>query len=200
MPKIVNRAEMQGKILGAAMGCFFKQGVHATKMTDVARAAGIAKGTVYLYFKSKEELLAALLDKHFDEVRAQLNALPRPGTVADLSAGLTAALQAEDAGSSALIFEALGPGFVDPRARQSITGFFDWLGNYYADCLVQIGPQGGLRADLDPQAAGAALTAMLDGLVIHLTLTQATAETAHARAAAAVAILERGLMAQPETE
>lgn len=195
MPKIVDREEMQGRILDAAMGCFFRQGVHATRMEEVARAAGIAKGTVYLYFKSKEDLLAALLQRHFEAARAQVRALPPPRTVADLSAGLTAALQSDNAGASALIFEALGPGFADPRARQSITGFFDWLGGYYAECLARVGAEGGLRADIDPRAAGAALTAMLDGLIVHVALTGAAPQTAQATRAAALAILERGLSA-----
>ena len=42
MPKIVDREEMQGRILDAAMTCFLDQGYHATKMQDVARQAGMA--------------------------------------------------------------------------------------------------------------------------------------------------------------
>jgi len=49
-------------ILDAARAVFSRDGYAATSVDDVAAEAGIAKGTVYLYFKSKEELyLAALL-------------------------------------------------------------------------------------------------------------------------------------------
>src|SRR3954452_14745632 len=43
-------------IIGAALRLFAAKGFAATRLDDVAEAAGIAKGTVYLYFATKEEL------------------------------------------------------------------------------------------------------------------------------------------------
>jgi AcrR family transcriptional regulator len=48
-------------ILDAARGVFSRQGYSASAMDDVAEEAGIAKGTLYLYFKSKEDLYLAAL-------------------------------------------------------------------------------------------------------------------------------------------
>lgn len=48
-----------GEIVEAALACFNERGFAATKLDDVARRAGVTKGTVYLYFASKEELLKA---------------------------------------------------------------------------------------------------------------------------------------------
>lgn len=47
-------------ILDAAYELFGSGGFYETKMSEVAERAGIAKGTVYLYFKSKEELFMAV--------------------------------------------------------------------------------------------------------------------------------------------
>src|SRR5262245_64893856 len=47
-------------ILAAAQNCFWKSGIRRTAIEDVANEAGLAKGTIYLYFESKEELFAAL--------------------------------------------------------------------------------------------------------------------------------------------
>ncbi|MBR2566089.1 MAG: TetR/AcrR family transcriptional regulator, partial [Paenibacillus sp.] len=47
-------------ILDAAYGIFGSKGFYETKMSDIADEAGIAKGTIYLYFKSKEQLFVAV--------------------------------------------------------------------------------------------------------------------------------------------
>lgn len=44
MPKIVDKKEMQARILDAAMACFLERGYHATKMDDVAHTAASQKG------------------------------------------------------------------------------------------------------------------------------------------------------------
>jgi TetR/AcrR family fatty acid metabolism transcriptional regulator len=49
------------QILDAASRVFSERGYHRTTVRDVARAAGIADGTIYLYFSSKQELLLALI-------------------------------------------------------------------------------------------------------------------------------------------
>lgn len=51
----------RAQILAAASRVFARQGFHRTTVRDVAREAGIADGTIYLYFASKRDLLLALL-------------------------------------------------------------------------------------------------------------------------------------------
>ena len=57
----------RNKILEAASTIFIRKGFHKTQMEDVAEKTGVAKGTLYLYFKSKEELFAALLEYIFEK-------------------------------------------------------------------------------------------------------------------------------------
>ncbi len=49
------------EILAAALECFVKHGYSATRMEDIAKHAGVTKGTVYLYYANKEELLKAVV-------------------------------------------------------------------------------------------------------------------------------------------
>ena len=49
------------EILSAALACFSERGFAATRLEDVARRAGVTKGTLYLYFGSKEELFKAIV-------------------------------------------------------------------------------------------------------------------------------------------
>ena len=50
-----------GEIVAAALASFAERGYAATKLEDVAAAAGISKGTIYLYFPTKEDLFRAVV-------------------------------------------------------------------------------------------------------------------------------------------
>lgn len=61
------RIEPEGKrerILRAAIEVFAKAGYFNAKVSDVARAAGVADGTIYLYFEGKEALLTTIFREH----------------------------------------------------------------------------------------------------------------------------------------
>lgn len=59
MPKIVDKEEKKAKILEAAIKIFSKNGLNNTKISDIAEEASIGKGTIYEYFKSKDEIFSA---------------------------------------------------------------------------------------------------------------------------------------------
>src|SRR5688500_16623682 len=83
------RAMTREHLLDAAGIVFARDGFHGASLDDVASTAGFTKGAVYSNFKSKEDLLLALMDKHisqqFDEIigaldteaRTQEQQLPR---------------------------------------------------------------------------------------------------------------------------
>ncbi|HEX7319675.1 MAG TPA: TetR/AcrR family transcriptional regulator [bacterium] len=58
--------EVRKKIIGAAVRVFTQRGFFETRVEDIARCAGIAKGTVYLYFKDKPSLYAGIIDEYFN--------------------------------------------------------------------------------------------------------------------------------------
>jgi len=66
-------------ILRAATRVFARNGYFNSKVADIASAAGVADGTVYLYFKSKEEILHSIFDRSVDtavaDARKQLDKL-----------------------------------------------------------------------------------------------------------------------------
>src|SRR3954451_14129809 len=64
-------ADKRQAILRAAKEVFARNGYFNSKVADIARAAGVADGTVYLYFKSKEEILRSIFERNTSEaVRA----------------------------------------------------------------------------------------------------------------------------------
>lgn len=84
-------AARRAQILDAAAQVFASKGFHAATVRDVARAAGVADGTIYNYFGSKNDLLLALLDRlnESDQREAQFI----QGTDMDFKAFFTAYLR-----------------------------------------------------------------------------------------------------------
>jgi AcrR family transcriptional regulator len=87
MPRVTDehRASRREQILAAGWRCVAREGFHKTSMADVIRESGLSAGAVYLYFRSKDEIIAAIAEKVvagadqiFDEVltRDPLPALP----------------------------------------------------------------------------------------------------------------------------
>ena len=54
------------QIIDGARAIFLAQGFDAASMNDIARAAGVSKGTLYVYFKHKEELFEAIVQQECD--------------------------------------------------------------------------------------------------------------------------------------
>jgi AcrR family transcriptional regulator len=66
--------ERKGQIIDAAEKVFSHKGLDQARMDDIAEGTGLSKGTLYLYFKSKEELIIALLDRIFQHAFDHLEA------------------------------------------------------------------------------------------------------------------------------
>src|SRR5687767_14807453 len=62
--------DKRAAILRAATRVFADNGYFNSKVADIAAAAGVADGTVYLYFKSKEEILHSIFDRSVDQAVA----------------------------------------------------------------------------------------------------------------------------------
>lgn len=71
--------EKRHAILDAALRVFAKNGFAAARMSDIAVAAGVGKGTVYLYFDSKEDLLLGVLESYVDDMMAMIDELALSG-------------------------------------------------------------------------------------------------------------------------
>lgn len=78
-------AERRAAIVEAAMEEFIARGFAATRLDDIAKRAGVAKGTIYLHFKDKESMFEELVRIVIVPVVARLTTLPPPaGSVRDL--------------------------------------------------------------------------------------------------------------------
>ncbi len=82
-------AERRGAIIEAAMDEFIARGFAATRLDDVAKRAGVAKGTIYLHFKDKESMFEELIRTAIVPLVNRLAAGPPPagGSVRDMIEG-----------------------------------------------------------------------------------------------------------------
>jgi AcrR family transcriptional regulator len=82
-------AERRGAIIEAAMDEFIARGFAATRLDDVAKRAGVAKGTIYLHFKDKEALFEELIRTAIVPLVNRLAGGPPPagGSVRDMIEG-----------------------------------------------------------------------------------------------------------------
>jgi len=58
------------QILDGAKEVFMEQGFEAASMNDITRAAGVSKGTIYVYFENKEDLFGAMIERERERITA----------------------------------------------------------------------------------------------------------------------------------
>lgn len=76
-PKVTQqyKIEIREKIIKAAIDAFSKYGFDRTRMDDVAKTADLSKGTIYLHFKSKEDLFYAICENNLAEAKQQISTM-----------------------------------------------------------------------------------------------------------------------------
>ena len=76
-PDVSNERKTQ--ILNAAETVFNQKGLDSARMDDIAEETGLSKGTLYRYYKSKDELIFAILERLFNREFKQLTSLKAEG-------------------------------------------------------------------------------------------------------------------------
>ncbi len=69
-----------GEILDAALMCFAERGFAGTKLDDIAKRAGVTKGTLYLYFSSKEDIFKSVVRQEVVENIARVEQIAADGS------------------------------------------------------------------------------------------------------------------------
>lgn len=170
-PKIVDREEKQRAIALASVEIFGEKGFERTRMEDVAKAAGIGKGTVYEYFKTKDELMEGAVMALFADMVGEL--MPDINSESSATEILTSTLENSLASIKAYLFAyrfLLEYMIHDSRSEcrhsfltEMLSGYRQWLSE-----LLQRGmATGEFRSDLDTASAAASIAAWVDGAVFH---------------------------------
>ena len=195
MPKIVDRAQMQRDILKAAVRTFSVHGFYGATMSLIAKEAGIAKGTLYLYFDSKEALSIAFVENYFSRMEQWLR---QQGSAETLDAFIqqietSLLIDETEAKFIPVFFEAFGPSFHAPKFRKTIADSFDRMGAFYGNNLHLLQEKGEISGESDPDALGRVLVSMIDGIMLHYGLFEQERENYQTMIREALALFHKGL-------
>ena len=72
MPRVVDRTARRAELTSAAARVFAERGVANTAVSDIVKAAGVAQGTFYLYFDSKDDVVLAVVEQIGDDMLAAI--------------------------------------------------------------------------------------------------------------------------------
>lgn len=162
------------RILRAAIKIFSQKGFFNSKVSDIARSAGVADGTIYLYFKNKDDLLISLFEEKMAEVVAAVRervsavdgALPRLRTFIEnhmsllvREAGLIEVLQIELRQSNKFMKEYVPVKFLE---------YLDVISE-----ILELGKrEGTFREDLNVTMARRAVFGALDEIALAYVLSR----------------------------
>ncbi|MCR9238865.1 MAG: TetR/AcrR family transcriptional regulator [Alphaproteobacteria bacterium] len=202
MPKIVDKEKMRNDILDAAMRVFVEKGYHATTVSNVAEAASLAKGTLYIYFKSKDAMTTAIVDRHLAGITEQIAAETLCQTLDAFLEDLqqTMDVPAEQAAFHRVFFEVFGPSFASDEFTDHVAQFFDKLGSYYAKQIAHLQKKGEIAEHHNAVSLGRVLASMLDGVVLHKGLFGISERRHRSMIKDAVTMFGKGLQSPTSSE
>src|SRR5258707_2929995 len=168
------RADKREAILRAATDVFAARGFFTAQVADVARAAGVAAGTVYLYFRSKDDLLVSIFEKTMREGLAEgrqaAASLPDPVERLRRIARLHLARLGRDR-SLAVVFQVELRQSTKFMERFSSTLLRDYLG-LLREAFADGQKSGVFRSDIKPTLAAKALFGALDEMATNWILSK----------------------------
>jgi len=169
-----NGGEKRDRILRAAVTIFSRNGFFNSKVSEIARAAEVADGTIYLYFRNKDDLLISLFEEKMGEVVEDVrrriavgaNTLDRLRIfienhmdLLERESGLVEVLQIELRQSTKFLKD------------YTPVKFFEYL-EVISDILEEGKRQGVLRSDLNVSVARRAIFGALDELSLTYILSR----------------------------
>jgi len=168
-PKVTSqyKIEIREKIVDAAIVTFSKHGYDRTKMDDIAETANLSKGTIYLYFKSKEELFYAISENNIKALKEQLSVLftKSEDLISDSQKFYVNFRKASEQ-SDKVFLESIAESSRNQRLQEMLyhqrTKVLDIVTEYLK---LQI-KKGFFRSDIDVDAVAVGLVSLYDGLSI----------------------------------
>ncbi len=171
MPLVVNKQEKASQIAESAMKVFMKQGFHQTKMADIAVAANVGKGTLYEYFRNKNDILKLVYNEHlklFDSDRmATILNQPKPSDrlFALINVLIDHMKEWESIGVIFIDYYSLAR--ADDEFLDLLTQVYESMSSQFSDLIRESQTCGEIRPDIDSQSAAKVIMCFFDGLILY---------------------------------
>jgi TetR/AcrR family fatty acid metabolism transcriptional regulator len=195
-------SEKYQKIIQAATKVFARKGFYNSKVADVAKEANVADGTIYLYFKNKDDLLISIFDESMDAFTAEVQR--RVKVVSDpveklrrfIQLHLDLVRENQDTAQVLQIELRQSAKFMKEYAG---TKFKDYL-NIVADILEEGQKQGLFRQDLNATIAKRVLFGAVDEMALEWVLMKKKKYTMEEVASQICSMFIEGLKTSPDLE
>lgn len=155
-------------LVGAARAVFERQGFAATRMGDIAAEAGVSHGTVYTYFETKEDVLAATIETVVAELMAAIRSVDLADPVERIARANSGYL-ATVARNAQLLRVVEEVAVTDDRFARILADLRRTHVQRVTAQIERLQGDGDASADTDPRIAAAALCAMVEGFSRHWT-------------------------------
>ncbi|OGO19805.1 MAG: hypothetical protein A2Z14_08285 [Chloroflexi bacterium RBG_16_48_8] len=154
------------QILQAATAVFARLGFHKARMDDIAQEAGLSKGAVYWYFKSKDEIITTILDRFMDRELENIQRISQgdgPIPVRLMKMMKTLAKEIEEISDRMpIIYEFYAIAAREEAIRKTIHRYFGKYTTLLQE-LIQTGIERGELRDVPPHEAALSLVAQMEG-------------------------------------
>jgi TetR/AcrR family transcriptional regulator, repressor for uid operon len=172
-PKVTSqyKTEIREKIVGAAIIAFSVHGYDRTRMDDIAETAKLSKGTLYLYFKNKEELFYAISENNIRELKEQLSVLfTKSEDLISDSQKFYVNFRKASGPSDKVFLETIAESSRNRKLQDMLHRQRMKVLDVITDYLRLQIRKGFFRSDVDVNAIAAGLVALYDGLTIGKTI------------------------------
>ncbi|MCB9616928.1 MAG: TetR/AcrR family transcriptional regulator [Sandaracinus sp.] len=163
------------EILDVARSVFAEKGYHHTHVADIIEAAGIARGTFYLYFESKSAIFLELLEQLLSELRSSIVGVDTSDTAPPVQVQLVDRIRRilhlvveNRALTTILVREAVG---LDAEVDAKMREFYQSLHFYLRDALEN-GKTMGILRDLDTEVAAFCVLGTIKQLMEQLVMSE----------------------------
>jgi len=170
----LDRGDKRDAILRAAIDTFAARGFFNAQVADIARAAGVAAGTVYLYFRGKDDLLVSIFERTMEEAiaegRRSIEGLGHPVDRLREIARLHLERLGRDR-SLAVVFQIELRSSTKFMERFSTTQLREYLG-IIREAIVDGQTRGVFRSDFNPTLAAKLVFGALDEMATNWILSR----------------------------
>jgi AcrR family transcriptional regulator len=161
-------AERKDQILNTAEDVFAERGFDEARMDDIAERSGLSKGAIYWYFKKKDDIIAALLDRVFrrniESMRAEA---ARGGSVLDRLVAMGEQTSRDYESMSRLMpiaLEFYAVALRQRKVRKHLAAMYDEILAIVVPLIEEGIRNGELDDDVDPRQAATLLLGIYEGL------------------------------------
>lgn len=177
--KVVDKREKKDLIIAAAIQEFIKKGFAKTTINDIAKTAGIGKGTVYEYFTTKSEIINSTFEyfirsMEFDFEQVLISGLPPTEKMLEIFKQFSDFLDSETRVIMELMFD-LWSESIKGKSSKSIIytemrKFYHAYREIFADIIIEGMGDGSFKKDINPHHAASLIVGGLDGIVVQWVL------------------------------